>query len=103
MEKRIMTFIACLFLSIGMALAQTHVSGQVTSSEDGAPVIGASVKVVGSKTAGTVTDVNGGFSLNVPENAKIEISSIGMVTKIVKAGKNMNVVLDTDQHSKYYK
>ena len=99
MEKRIMTFIACLFLSIGMALAQTHVSGQVTSSEDGAPVIGASVKVVGSKTAGTVTDVNGGFSLNVPENAKIEISSIGMVTKIVKAGKNMNVVLDTDQHS----
>ena len=99
MEKRIMTFIACLFLSIGMALAQTHVSGKVTSSEDGAPVIGASVKVVGSKTAGTVTDVNGGFSLNVPENAKIEISSIGMVTKIVKAGKNMNVVLDTDQHS----
>ena len=99
MEKRIMTFIACLFLSIGMALAQTHVSGQVTSSEDGAPVIGASVKVVGSKTAGTVTDVNGGFSLNVPENAKIEISYIGMVTKVVKAGKNMNVVLDIDQHS----
>ncbi len=99
MEKRIMTFIACLFLSIGMALAQTHVSGKVTSSEDGAPVIGASVKVVGSKTAGTVTDVNGGFSLNVPENAKIEISSIGMVTKVVKAGKNMNVVLDIDQHS----
>lgn len=99
MEKRIMTFIACLFLSIGMALAQTHVSGKVTSAEDGEPVIGATVKVVGSKTAGTVTDVNGGFSLNVPENAKIEISYIGMVTKVVKAGKNMNVVLDTDQHS----
>ena len=48
MEKRLMTFIACLFLSIGMALAQTQVSGTVTSAEDGAPVIGASIKVVGT-------------------------------------------------------
>ena len=35
MEKRLMTFIACLFLSLGMALAQTQVSGKVTSAEDG--------------------------------------------------------------------
>lgn len=33
MEKRLMTFIACLFLSLGMALAQTQVSGKVTSAE----------------------------------------------------------------------
>ena len=99
MEKRIMTFVACLFLSIGMALAQSRVSGQVTSSEDGSPVIGASVKVVGSKTAGTVTDINGDFSLNVPEDAKIEFSSIGMVTKVVKASNKMRVILDVDQHS----
>ena len=32
MEKRLMTFIACLFLSLGMALAQTQVSGKVTSA-----------------------------------------------------------------------
>ena len=41
MEKRLMTFIACLFLSLGMALAQTQVSGTVTSSDDGSPVVGA--------------------------------------------------------------
>lgn len=64
MEKRLMTFIACLFLSIGMALAQTQVSGTVTSSEDGSPVIGASIKVVGTNT-GTVTNIDGNFSLNV--------------------------------------
>ncbi|WP_295366444.1 hypothetical protein [uncultured Prevotella sp.] len=52
MEKRIMTFVACLFLSIGMALAQSRVSGKVTSAEDGQPVIGATVKVVGQKNAG---------------------------------------------------
>ena len=58
MEKRLMTFIACLFLSLGMALAQTQVSGKVTSAEDGEPIIGASIKVEGTNT-GTVTDIDG--------------------------------------------
>ena len=98
MEKRLMTFIACLFLSIGMALAQTQVSGTVTSSEDGSPVIGASIKVVGTNT-GTVTNIDGNFSLNVSANAKLEVSYIGMVTKTVKAAKNMKIVLDTDSKS----
>ena len=98
MEKRLMTFIACLFLSIGMALAQTQVSGTVTSSEDGSPVIGASIKVVGTNT-GTVTNIDGNFSLNVSANAKLEVSYIGMVTKTVKAAKNMKIVLDSDNQS----
>ena len=98
MEKRLMTFIACLFLSLGMALAQTQVSGTVTSSEDGSPVIGASIKVAGTNT-GTVTDVDGNFSLNAPANAKLEISYIGMTSKTVKAGKNMKIALDADNHS----
>ena len=98
MEKRLMTFIACLFLSIGMALAQTQVSGTVTSSEDGSPVIGASIKVVGTNT-GTVTDVDGKFSLNVAQGAKLEVSYIGMVAKTVKAAKNMKIVLDPDSKS----
>ena len=98
MEKRLMTFIACLFLSIGMALAQTQVSGTVTSSEDGSPVIGASIKVVGTNT-GTVTNIDGNFSLNVSANAKLEVSYIGMVTKTVKAAENMKIVLDPDNKS----
>ena len=98
MEKRLMTFIACLFLSIGMALAQTQVSGTVTSSEDGSPVIGASIKVVGTNT-GTVTDVDGKFSLNVAQGAKLEVSYIGMVAKTVKAAGNMKIVLDPDSKS----
>ena len=77
MEKRLTTFIACLFLSLGMALAQTQVSGKVTSAEDGEPIIGASIKVVGTKT-GAVTDIDGNFSLNAPAGAKLEISYIGM-------------------------
>lgn len=98
MEKRLMTFIACLFLSLGMALAQTQVSGTITSSEDGSPVIGASIKVAGTQT-GTVTDVDGNFSLAAPANAKLEISYIGMISKTVKAAKNMKIVLDPDNHA----
>ena len=95
-----MMFFACLFLSIGMAMAQTHVSGIVTSSEDGEPVIGATVKVVGSQTAGTVTDIEGRFSLSVSKpGVELEFSSIGMVSKRVKASENMTVVLQVDSHT----
>lgn len=95
-----MMFFACLFLSIGMAMAQTHVSGIVTSSEDGEPVIGATVKVVGSQTAGTVTDIEGRFSLSVSKpGVELEFSSVGMVSKRVKASENMTVVLQVDSHT----
>ena len=96
MEKRLMMFIACVFLNLGMALAQTHVSGVVTSSEDGSPIIGASVKIVGT-TSGTVTDIDGNFTLDVESNkAELEFSYIGMVTKKLKASEKMQVVLDPD-------
>lgn len=95
MEKRFMTFLACLFLSIGMALAQTQVTGTVTSSEDGMPIVGASVRVVGTKT-GTVTDIDGNFALTAPADAKVEVSYIGMRPTIVKASARMNVKLTPD-------
>lgn len=58
-----MTVVAGLALSTSMAFAQSQISGHVTSSEDGSPVIGASIKVAGTNT-GTVTDIDGNFSLN---------------------------------------
>lgn len=81
-------------------MAQTHISGIVTSSEDGEPVIGATVKVVGSQTAGTVTDIEGRFSLSVSKpGVELEFSSIGLVSKRVKASENMTVVLQVDSHT----
>ncbi len=95
MEKRLMMFIAGLFLSMGVALAQTQVSGTVTSSDNGEPIVGASVRVVGTKT-GAVTDVDGKFSVSVPRNASLEVSYIGMASKTVKASPNMKITLDPD-------
>lgn len=96
MEKRLLMFLVGLFLSIGTMLAQTQISGKVTSSEDGTAVIGASVKVAGTNQ-GTATDINGNFSLNVAKGAKIEISYVGMQTKVVSASNNMRVELDNDE------
>ena len=68
-----MMLLACFFLFVGGVMAQTKVSGTVASAEDGEPVIGAAIKVVGTNT-GTVTDINGHFSLVVPDGSKIQVS-----------------------------
>ena len=65
-------------------MAQTQVKGTVISSEDGLPVVGASVIVAGTKT-GTLTDVDGKFSLSVPNGTKLVISYLGMQQKTVSA------------------
>lgn len=87
MVKKLTLMFACLFLSMGMAMAQTQASGTVISSEDGQPVIGATVMLVGSSSNGTMTDYDGKFTLSVPANAKLRISSVGMKTREVTAGR----------------
>lgn len=98
MVKRIAMILGGVILSCGMAFAQTSVTGKVTSSEDGEPVVGASIKIVGTNT-GTVTDIDGNFVLNAPADAKLEISYIGMQPKTVKASAKMQVVLTSDNKS----
>ena len=97
MEKRLFMFLAGLFLSIGMAVAQTQVTGTVVSGEDGEPIVGASVKVSGTKT-GTITDVDGKFALNVPEGTKLVVTYLGMLPKTVNASGSgvMKIKLDPD-------
>ena len=97
MEKRLFMFLAGLFLSIGMAVAQTQVTGTVVSGEDGEPIVGASVKVSGTKT-GTITDVDGKFTLNVPEGTKLVVTYLGMLPKTVNASGSgaMKIKLDPD-------
>lgn len=90
-----MMVLTCLLLSISAVFAQNAIKGTVVSSEDGQPVIGATVKIVGTNN-GTVTDANGLFEIKVNNGALLEISSIGMETKTAKASANMRVVLTPD-------
>lgn len=77
-------------------MAQTKVNGTVTSQEDGQPVVGASVLVVGTQ-AGTVTDADGKFSLTVPAGKNtLRITYVGMEPIEVSARPNMKIMLTSD-------
>ena len=83
MKKRLFMSFVGLILCIGLAVAQvSKVTGVVTSSEDGEPVIGASVLVEGT-TTGSITDLEGKFTIsNLPSDAKfLIVSYVGMRTQ----------------------
>ena len=95
--RKLKFLLTCLLMvSFSLVSAQTKTaSGTVTSADNGEPVIGASVLIKGS-SQGTITNVNGKFSLNVPANATLVISSVGMLPQEVAPGTNLNIVLVTD-------
>ena len=97
MEKRLTMFLAALFLCVGSVLAQTKVNGTVVSQDDGQPVVGATVLVVGTQV-GTTTNANGQFSLTVPAGRKtLRITYVGMEPIEVSARPNMRILLTSDQ------
>lgn len=73
-----------------------RVSGTVKSAS-GESIIGANVKVTGT-TIGCITDIDGNFTLEVPENAKLTVSYIGFQTQEVAIGgkSSVNIVLKED-------
>ncbi|MEG1587228.1 MAG: SusC/RagA family TonB-linked outer membrane protein [Bacteroidales bacterium] len=85
MRKQLL-FLLVLFISAVSVFAQQKVTGLVLSSEDGLPVIGASVIVKGT-TVGSITDIDGKFVIEVPDkDATLVISYVGMEDKEVKVG-----------------
>ena len=59
MKLKVMFLFACLFLSIGIAIAQSsNATGRVLSAEDNEPIVGATVQIEGTDT-GTITDLDG--------------------------------------------
>jgi TonB-linked SusC/RagA family outer membrane protein len=99
MKKIALFFTILLFIGTLASHAQTRmITGTVTSSEDEMPIPGVSISVKGT-TLGTVTDINGEFSIDVPEDAQtLVFSFIGMGTREVDitSGTTFNVVMEPD-------
>ncbi len=100
MRIKLLTFLSCLFLGLGQAMAQTStVTGIVLSAEDNEPVIGASVLVQGT-LLGAVTDYDGKFEIaNVPNTAKtLKISYVGMESQevAIRRGTVIRISLKPD-------
>ena len=69
----------------------------IVKDENGEPIIGANIQVVG-KSAGTITDMNGRFSISASANSTLQITYIGYQTQTVNIGeqRNINIILQED-------
>ena len=89
--------VLCCGLSISASAQNRAISGTVTDSQN-VPIIGASVMVVNNSTLGAVTDIDGKFSLNVPQGATLQVSYVGYTTVNVPVGNQtvFTIVLEDD-------
>ena len=94
--NKLLSICFVLLLGVNQIVAQDiQVNGTVLGIDNQEPVIGATVLVVGSKT-GTVTDMDGKFSLKVPAGATLQVSFIGMRMEKIKAKPEMLIYLHPD-------
>ena len=96
--KKLLLIVMALFFGAGSILAQTkQITGNVTSSDDGQPIPGVSVAVKGT-TAGTITNFDGDYTLNVPIDAEtLVFSFVGMKSQEIQiSGSIINVKLLPD-------
>lgn len=97
MMKKLLLIFSCLFLSVGLIYSQKTITANGTVlDEAGMEVVGASVVVKGT-TTGVATDIDGKFSLTVPENSTLVFSLVGMQKVEQKAAANMRVVMKEDE------
>ncbi len=90
--------VVLLMFSTVLSAQERTVTGLVTSAEDGAPLPGVTILVPGTNI-GTVTDLDGNYSLQVPaEHEVLRFSFVGMVTveAAIPPGNVLNVVLEPD-------
>lgn len=99
MESMKQTFLIALLFMIACITVQAQdlqVSGTVISKTDGEPIIGASVVEMGNNINGTITDIDGNFSLSVKEGAQLTISYVGFKSQTVKASSMLNISMEED-------
>ena len=92
--KTLMMGVSMLLVGTG-AYAQSDVLGGKVTDNNGEPIIGATVKVKGGGASqGTVTDMDGNFSLKAKPGTTLVISYIGYKNKEVKGASNLSITLD---------
>ena len=101
-RKLLLCFIMLFAFAIGKSWAQSTVTGTVTDPEDGLPLPGVNVLIKGTGT-GTITDVNGVYSLSVASDAILIFSFIGYASQEVVVGSrsviDLQMTSDTKQLS----
>ena len=113
MKKSYWLYKMCLLLGLGICIpvtgnasdigdaTLTQQQSKITASgvvvdESGESLIGASVMEKGAATNGTITDIDGRFSLSVAPNAILEISYVGYQKQDIPAKKDMRIIMYPD-------
>ena len=86
------SFLILSILCFFAICAQAQTVSGVVNDETGEPIIGASVKVQGSKE-GAITDFNGNFSVKAASNATLSVSYVGYTTQQVNVGGRSNITI----------
>ncbi|MEP0986517.1 TonB-dependent receptor [Ekhidna sp.] len=94
MKKTLLTLM--LALSVTVIFAQSTVSGKVIDAETGEALIGATILEKGTSN-GVITDMQGSFSIEVPNGATLEISYVGFLSKDVSSSSDLSAIrLESD-------
>lgn len=89
-------WVTCMMLCITIFCVHAqHVVTGTVKDVAGEPVIGANILVKGTTNNGTITDIDGNFSLEAPTRGVLEVSFIGYVKQEVSIGgnKHINIIL----------
>lgn len=92
MKKTILYALFLLLAVIGAQAQEITVSGTVLSGSDNEPLIGATVRSIATN-AGTSTDIDGNFTMKVPQGSDLQVSYIGYEPQTVKAAPSMTITL----------
>lgn len=95
MNKKLIILFFALLTSLGAAAQDITVHGTVVSKADNEPLIGASVVCKGQNT-GVLTDIEGNFTVKVPEGAELVVSYIGYTNRTAPAKDGMVVKMSED-------
>lgn len=101
MKRKIIFLSALLLIGVFFINAQQRisVSGVVTDASDGSPLIGVSVLQKGT-TNGTVTNVDGKFTLNAPKGSVLVFSYVGMDKQEIQLnGSSLNVAMQSNSRT----
>jgi len=94
--KRLLIFCMMAFIGLQLSVAQTTITGNVSSKKDGKPIQGAVIKVKDAANTSVTTDIKGNYSIKVPAGiTSIEVSAAGYnnATEVITGKKAVNFVM----------
>lgn len=101
MKCNLLAVLLALLVALPISAQESHVVTGKVVDNGGQPLVGAGIVArYGTEMQGTVADLNGNFSMTVPESATLEISFIGYVSQTVNVGTktHFDIVLEEDRN-----